>query len=478
MAIVGAEHVQSVGRIQDLSDWWPLALKNAPDFLLNSAPAVIVSPASASEVADVLRVCTALEMAVTQRGRGSGVVGAAIPSNGGVLLDLQRLNRIGPVDTENLLVTAEAGVVGGHLEQELQAQGLTCGVYPQSLDVSTIGGWIATRATGTYSGCYGGIEDRLAGIEVALADGRCVRTPEMPRWAIGPNLSQLFLGTEGTLGVVTSVTLRLDRWPDRRLLRACMFPNLHAGLAAVRAFTQDGLQPAVVRLYDEEETRHHRALLSSDAAGCLLILAFDGPARLTAIVEELTLETCVSRGAIDLGREPAERWDAKRLNVPPGFAAVRQPGIMADFIDLQAPWDHLEETYRTVRDALLMHCTTAMAHFSHVYNQGSSIYFVISIEASDDEEAVRRYLAAWDAAMTAVFASGATIAHHHGIGMARAPWVMQALGDAWPLWGMLKRAFDPLGILNPGKLGHTGPVNGVPVPDAPLVTDQTDGTDA
>lgn len=453
--IVGAHHITVNGRAADHPrDWWPLALKDHSRVPAGTPPTLVAAPADASEVAAVLETCAESGMSVTPFGAGSGVVGAAIPSDGGMLLDLSRLQRVRQIDRVNQLVTAEAGVIGGRLETQLRGEGLTLGLYPQSFDLATVGGWVATRATGTYSGRYGGIEDRIAGLQVALADGTLVETPSMPRWAVGPDLRQLLVGSEGTLGVVTAVTLRLSRWPQRRLLRACRFAAIGDGLDALRAIAQGGLRPAVMRLYDEAESAQHRAVTANLGDGCLLLLAFDGPARLTELEEELTLALCADRGAVDLGREPAERWEANRLIVPDGFHALRDRGVMADFIDVQAPWDRIEATYRAVRDGLLTHCTSVMAHFSHIYEQGSSCYFVIRIEASDDDEAVARYLDAWAAAMTAVLSNGGAVAHHHGVGLARAPWVTAALGDAWPLWDRLKQAFDPLGILNPGKLGH------------------------
>lgn len=460
-AAVGPDHVRMGTSLERVRDWWPLALKDLPEVELGVTPWAIVSPASASQIAAVLRACAEHATPVTPFAGGSGVVGAAIPARHGVLLDLRRLNRIGPLDTDNMLVTVEAGVLGGDIERALRERGFTLGIYPQSLELATVGGWVSTRATGTYSGHYGGIESRLAGIEVALADGTLARTPLMPRWAIGPDLAQLFVGAEGTLGVLTEITLAVERWPTTRLHRAALFPHLRQGFAAVREFVQSGLAPAVVRLHDEQETARLQTLAAADRPSCLLLLAFDGPTRLAEVIQQLTLEVCAHHGAIDLGSEPAARWDTSRLHVPAGFAALQEPGVLADFIDIQAPWDRLDAVYETARDALLAHCTTVMAHFSHVYDQGSSIYFVISITAPNDEEAVLRYRCAWDAVMNAVLASGGAIAHHHGIGMARSAWVERALAEAWPLWDRLKHAFDPAGLLNPGKLGHpasrTGP---------------------
>jgi alkyldihydroxyacetonephosphate synthase len=451
--IVGAEHIAVDLPVDQTIDWWPLALKNDAAYLPPCPPVIRVSPATAAEVAAVVQLCAETRTPITTYGGGSGVVGAALPWQGGVLLDMVRLRRVRHIDRDNFLVTADAGLVGGILEEQLRALGFTLGLYPQSLNLATLGGWVASGAVGAYCGYYGGIENRLVALEVALADGTLAQTPVMPRWALGPNLGEIFIGSEGTLGIITAVTLRMARLPRRRLLRALRFSNLPEGLHTVRTFIHGGLRPAVVRLYDEVATRTFADQTAHEPAGCLLILAFDGPERLAEVQEELTVFACIEQGALDLGRKPAENWDGERLRPPRGFAALREPGLMVDYIDLQAPWDRLIETYQAVREALLTQSTSVATTFTHVSEQGSALSFAFTIEAADDDEAVRRYHLAWNGAMQAAIQAGAAIAHSQGIGVARSPWFADALGDAWPLWERLRRAFDPLGILNPGKLG-------------------------
>lgn len=456
--IVGAEHVSRRLPTDQTVDWWPLALKNTTARLPLLPLAIRVSPGSTAEVAAVLRLCSETRTPVTPFGGGSGLVGAAIPWEGGIVLDMVRMRAVRHIDRENLFVTADAGMVGGYLEEQVRALGFTLGMYPQSLNLATLGGWVATGASGAYSGAYGGIEDRLAGLEVVLADGTVAETPLMLRWALGPDLRNIFVGSEGTLGVITAVTLRMARWPRRRLLRALRFASLTDGLQTVRTLVQDGLRPAVVRLYDEVASKTLAAQTDRDGHGCLLILAFDGPERVADVQEEVTVFSCIEHGAVDLGRKPAERWDEDRLHASTGFAALREPGVIGDYIDIQVPWDGVWDTYQAMRGALLAHSSSVLAYFTHVYEQGTSIYFAFAIQVDDDEEAVYRYHNAWNAAMETAIRCGATIVHNRGIGRARAPWFATALGDAWPLWERLKSTFDPLGILNPGKLG--------PAPDA------------
>lgn len=451
--IVGEEWVEVDAVVRD---WSPLSLKGLLDDREGAALAV-VRPATAIEVGRVIWACTEQGAPVVPIGARSGVLGGALPG-GAIGVDLSRLDAIGEIDRENQLITVGAGVLGGVLEAHLREHGFTIGLYPQSLELASIGGWVATRASGTYSGHYGGVEDRLLGLEVVLADGTVCTTPVMPRWSIGPDMAGLFVGSEGTLGVITSVTLKIDRVPESTLLRAVRFPTVFDGLASIREIVQGGVHPAVVRLYDEAESAMLRATTQHDGDGAVLLLGFVGPTGVARAEEDFALAITVDHGGADLGREPAQRWDANRLRVPSGFVALQERGVLADYIDVQASWSTVETVYAAVRAALAAHCDTAVAHFSHVYAQGTSIYFVVSIRAASDEEAVARHRAAWQAAMEAVVLTGGGIAHHHGVGRVRTPWlheeVMRGTGD---LWSIVRTAFDPAATLSPDVLPHDPP---------------------
>ena len=195
-------------------DWWPLAMIWALDGEVGARAAAVVRPADAAQVAAVLAVCDAARIPVTAAGGRSGVCGASVPVHGGVLLDMTALDGIVEVDHDSMLVRVLPGTFGTWFEETLRAEhGVTAGHWPQSIDLSTVGGWIACRGAGQYSTRYGKIEDIVAGLEVALADGRVIRTGGAPRAAVGPDLTQLFVGSEGTLGIVTEVTLRLHPAP-------------------------------------------------------------------------------------------------------------------------------------------------------------------------------------------------------------------------------------------------------------------------
>ena len=445
--IVGTANVETDVVVRD---WSPLSLKGVLDDDAGRARAV-VRPGTATEVAGVVAACRDRGVALVPIGARSGVLGGALP--GGALgLDLTRLDHVGEIDRENLQITVGAGVLGGALEAQLRTEGFTLGLYPQSLELASIGGWVATRASGTYSGHYGGVEDRLLGLEVVLADGTVCTIPAMPRCSVGPDMAGLFVGSEGTLGVITAVTLAIDLLPEATLLRAVRFSTLQDGLDTIRETVQGGVHPAVVRLYDAEESAMLRATIQHEGDGCVLLLGFVGPATVAAAEEAFALEAAARHGVVDLGREPAHRWDAHRLRVPSGFRALTETGVLADYLDVQTPWSCAPRVYAAVRAALATHCDTAVAHFSHVYPQGTSIYFVVSIRAATDAEAIARHQQAWDAAMAAVVSAGGAIAHHHGVGRVRTPWADEAMGGALPIWTRVRAALDPDGVFSPAVL--------------------------
>lgn len=225
-------------------DTWSLAVKGRPaGGQGETLPAGVVRPTTTEQVSDVLAWATRHEIPVVPYGAGSGVVGGAVPNRGGVSVDLGAFDRVEEVDEENLLVTVGAGVLGGDLEAALNERGFICGHYPQSLYISTVGGWVATRGSGTFSSRYGNIEDMVAGLEVVLPTGEVVRTKATPRSASGPDYKQLFVGSEGTLGVITRVTLRIWPQPEAQALRALSFPSFGAGLEA-RAHRHPGRRQA------------------------------------------------------------------------------------------------------------------------------------------------------------------------------------------------------------------------------------------
>jgi len=442
-------------------DWWPLAMHWALKGQVPAAAAAVCRPADAVEVADVLRCCNEARVPVTAAGGRSGVCGASVPAFGGVVLDLTALDGIVAVDHESLLVDVRAGTFGTGLEGQLRDEyGLTLGHWPQSIDLSTVGGWLACRSAGQLSTRYGKIEDMVAGLDVVLADGTAIRTGGAPRGATGPDLTQLFVGSEGTLGVITGARLRVHPVPPAEARAAYGFPSFVAGLDACRRVLRRGGTPAVLRLYDEAESaRSH----GTDGSTAVLLVLDEGDPLLVDATMALVAAECAAAEPLD--EALVERWLHHRNDVS-ALEALTKKGFVVDTMEIAAPWGCLPAVYQGTRDALLAvpTCRAATAHLSHSYSDGACLYFTFAATPQADE-VESSYIALWDAGTRAVLQSGGNLSHHHGIGINRARFLQEALGPAHGVLRALKSALDPNGILNPGKLALPSPFGVVSWPE-------------
>jgi alkyldihydroxyacetonephosphate synthase len=411
-----------------------------------------VRPRSTAEVAAALRTAQRVGVPVVPYGGGSGVVGGATPPAGAVVVDLRALDALLELNEQACWARVQAGMMGGVYEATLGARGYTTGHYPQSIHLSTVGGWVATRAAGQFSTRYGNIEDLCLGLEVVLASGEIVRLEPTPRASVGPQLRELFLGSEGTLGVVTEVCLRVHPLPEERALASFAFPTMPAALDAVRRILRVGWRPAVLRAYDAVETARHFSA-SAPADRCLLLVVSEGPAALVAVEAAACAAVAAAGDGVAVGPEPVAHWLETRNTVPSwDFFLDRE--MLADTIEVAAGWDRIDALYARVVDALAgaPGVVVASGHSSHGYVQGTNIYFTFVQKPADFSRAEADYLEAWGRALETTRAAGGTIAHHHGIGRLRAPWLARELGSAYPLLRDIKRALDPRGLLNPGTL--------------------------
>lgn len=442
--------VSTTSRAEHARDWWPRSLPGVERGEVTHWPGAVVRPRSTDQVSAALRIAYAHRVAVTAQGGRSGVVGGAVPSAGAVALDLTGLNRVLALDATSRTVRVEAGVFGPDLEEDVRAHGLTVGHFPQSFDLATVGGWIACRGAGQYSNRYGTVADMIRGLTVVLSDGAVVDLGgHGPRAAVGPDLTQLFIGSEGTLGVVTEASLVLHTRAPHERRAAYRFGAFGEGLSACRRILQREARPAVLRLYDEGESRRH-----FDVEGCALIVLDEGEDAFVAATMGVVAEECAEATALD--GELVGRWLARRNDVS-ALAPLWTRGFVVDTIEIAGTWSLLENLHLSVRDALasLPGMVVASVHQSHAYLDGACLYFTFAGQPADDPEAF--YRAAWDRAMDAVLAGGGSISHHHGIGRNRARFVADALGSAWPLLQGLKEHLDPPHLLNPGVLGLGGP---------------------
>jgi alkyldihydroxyacetonephosphate synthase len=438
--------------IEHQRDYWFLNVLRATRGSLKSQPLCVIRPRSVEQIVELLRYADEQRIAVVPFGAGSGVCGGVQPDTGAVVLDMRSLDRILTINETALTVRVQAGKMGHLFESELNAAGYSAGHFPQSIEVSTVGGWVATRAAGQYSTRYGNVEDILLGLQAVLPGGRIVETKVGPRAATGPDLRHLFLGAEGTMGVVTEVTYRIFPKPESSVAQSFTFADMDAGLEAIRRLVRAGWRPPVVRLYDAIETARLFPQVSN-GNNCLLILLSEGPEALTAAETGACAAICRAGGGQESGPEPVQRWLKERNHVP-GFQLFIEKGLVLDTIEVASTWDRIAALYREVIAAVQTVPGVMMVsgHSSHSYAQGTNIYFTFVARPEDPAQAENTYLDCWGQAMEATLRSGGTIAHHHGIGRLRRPWMAKELGGGLDVLRAIKKAIDPNGIMNPGVL--------------------------
>jgi len=422
-------------------------------------PDAIVRPRTAEEVASTLAAAAAEGVPVVPRGGGSGSQGGAVADAGGIVLDLSALDEILELDTSALTVRAQAGVPGLRLEEWLGEQGYAFPHYPASLHLAQVGGYLAAKGSGVLSTKYGKIEDLVASMEVALPSGELARTVPIPRHAVGPDLNQLFIGSEGTMGVITEATLLVTPAPEHRSFRVVGFEDLATGIDAMRRVLQAGWRPAAVRLHDPEATRMNLArVLDVDVSGVKLVLVFDGPKPLVETEEREVLRSLTANGGVDEGPDLAATWWENRFRIyyPPFRPEL--PSIWGT-IDLAATFGRILPAFEAVREMMLAEYSryglVFTGHFSHWYTWGTMVYgrFVLEEPPDDVDAAIAIYDEIWRRSSEVILREGAVINDHHGVGLKLADDMAAQYGSAWPLLENIKRTLDPTGTMNPGKLG-------------------------
>jgi alkyldihydroxyacetonephosphate synthase len=387
-------------------------------------------------------------------GGATGVCAGVAPVEGAVFVDLGQLDGISDVDDGSRLVTAGAGVTGDVLSRALARRDYMLGHEPQSNAISTVGGWVSTRACGQLSARYGAIEDLVAGLEAVLPGGSVVRSKVAPRRATGPDVANLFIGAEGTLGVVTEVTLRVVPMPTHRVDRCVRFEHMADGVAACRRLAQSDLRPTLVRLYDAEDAaiflRHH----PGEPQGPVLLLSFDGRDADGCADEGVAL----TEGTPGTNALVAHWWEHRndaveeyrRLMTGEGLLG---PHALVDTMEVAGTWSVLRDLYHSMKSELSERAQVTGCHLSHVYPDGACLYFTMASMCDSDEAARHMLVEWWDAGMGACLEAGGTISHHHGIGRMKAPYLASELGAWTGVLRAVKDAFDPHGIMNPGVLG-------------------------
>jgi alkyldihydroxyacetonephosphate synthase len=435
--------------------YWPALHAKAAGAPI-ARPDVVVRPRTEEDVATVVAIGHEHRVPVVAWGGGSGTQGGALPIPGGIVVDLRSLDEVIEVDEQSMTVTVQAGKNGRELEAELNARGLMLPHYPASVEWATVGGYVAARGSGVLSTRYGKIEDLLLSLRVATPATGMLDTVSAPRHAVGPELTQLFVGSEGTLGIIARVTLQVVPMPESRRFAAVAFPTVGAGIGAIRRALQVGHRPSVVRLYDEEATRlAFSPVVGEELAGVYTVLAFEGEAAAAQLEERRVLELAAAAGAEVLDPALGQRWWDRRYDF---YHPPHQPELPAIWgtLDVVASYARIEAVYEALRTAVREPYREVglelRMHFSHWYAWGTMIYgrFVVPDGGPD---ALALHDRIWEDGMTAALDAGAVMNDHHGVGIKLGPYMRRQHGAALDAMQQIKAALDPHDVMNPGKLG-------------------------
>jgi alkyldihydroxyacetonephosphate synthase len=453
---------------------------------LEGAPDAVLVPADAEAVKRALRVCAEEGVAVVPFGGGTSVVGGVEPLRGShqrlVSLDLAGLRGV-EVDRRSLTARLGAGLRGPEAEAALAAQGATLGHFPQSYEYATIGGFAATRSAGQASSGYGRFNDLVSAVRL-IAPAGDLRTLDTPHTAAGPALRELIVGSEGVLGVIPEVTVRVRPLPAVRRYEAWIAESFEAGAEIVRALAQGPGLPDVIRVSDEEETRVSLALSGPRAAagrlfdgylglrgkrgGCLIVVGIEGEEESVARRRALATRALRTGAAAYLGQSAGKSWEHGRFQGPYLRDTLMDMGAMVETLETSHTWSKLGDLRRSIGDAIAGSLAAqktpglVFCHLSHAYADGASLYFTFIARSRRGAE-VEQWQAVKRAASEAIVAGGGTITHHHAVGRDHAPYMEPEVGrTGLEVLRAVKEALDPAGIMNPQKLipchGTIGPV--------------------
>ena len=357
-----------------MTDTYWLALHAQAEGAPLGRPEVVARPGDETGVVAAVRVAAEHEVPVVAWGGGSGTQGGSVPVHGGLVVDLTGLDRIVEIDERSYTVTCEAGVNGDRLERELNARGLMLPHYPASSRWATVGGYVAARGSGVLSTRYGKIEDLLLSLRVVLASGEVIETVPVPRHAVGPELTQLFVGSEGTLGIITQVTLQIVPLPAVRRFATVRFPSIGTGVDSIRRALAVGVRPSVIRMYDDEATRLALSpVVGEPLDGVCTVLCFEGEPGTAEAEEAATLALAHDAGATELDSALAETWWNRRYDfyVPPHQPVL--PSVWGT-IDVVATYAKIEGVYAALRAAVKEPFADVdlqlRMHFSHTGMRG------------------------------------------------------------------------------------------------------------
>jgi alkyldihydroxyacetonephosphate synthase len=455
--IVGGENV-SMNDAEKISygvDYFWVGRMWADKGQIPPQPDVIVRPDSVDQITKILQVANYYKIPVHTWGGGSGSQGSALSMAGGIALDTKRMNRLVEFDEESHTITGEAGMIFQNIEWLANEKGFSIMHIPSCLTCGTIGGALAHRGTGIMSTKYGNIYDQCLSMEVVLPNGDVINTLPIPKHAGGPDINQLFIGSEGTLGIITKAKFKLIPMPEVRKFRAFLFKDFISGFNACKDIVQK-IKPSIIRLFDEAETVSIiKRVIGFHREGAFMNLAVEGMKEIVDIEMRIILEICEKYGAEDLGAEYGEKWFENRIAFFYPGHIMNNPQMFGT-MDTASTYANMEKIYWAMKEAVEQFDDVRfIAHCSHWYDWGVMLYdrFIMDNPPDDPHEAIRLHNQIWNAGVRAAIANGGVINHHHGVGLKLSRLMKEQYGKGMQVLQGIKKTLDPNGIMNPYKMG-------------------------
>ncbi|MHA2225115.1 MAG: FAD-binding oxidoreductase [Candidatus Hodarchaeales archaeon] len=444
---------------------------------ISSLVELIVYPRTHDEVIAVVKYANEFKIRLSPVGGGTSMTSGVNPPFGSIAVNLSQMNKIFEINKDSLYITTQCGIFGPELERILNHEKLTLGHFPQSFEYSSVGGWVVTRGAGQNSTLYGKIEEMIMGFKFVTGLGETIAVRKAPARATGPDLNHLIAGSEGAFGILTEVTLRISKLPEKKKMVGFFFHNFEKGLTAFRNLLQDGFTPAIVRLYNAEETYSSlrssvlmkeppresfltRTVLKyvekrgySEKKRCLAVAVFEGNSDLVKLTRKKTINYAKQMGGIFLGATPAKSWIKSRYESPFLRDPIIDHGILLETFETSTTWEKIIPLYMAVQKAIKPECPVIWAHASHLYKNGANIYFHLFAPQESGNEVIQ-FLRIKKKIIDTFLEYGGTLSHHHGVGRAFSHWLPREIGtEGIKLLQDIKNSLDPNGIMSPGIFG-------------------------
>jgi len=423
-------------------------------------PDYIVYPKNTEQVSKVIKLAKNHKIPITPRGGGAGDTCGSLAIYGGIILNMSKMDKIIKIDENNLTVEVEAGILQCDLEEGLNKKGYTLNFFPASLYCSSLGGFLVNRGSGTLSSKYGKIDNLVVSMEAVLPNGNIIRTASLPDHSSGPDMNRLFLGSEGTLGIITKATLKMFYIPEERRFNAFLFDNLEDAINSGRKLMINRVGASVIRVYDEKDTAVMvKKVLGIDKIGNYMIVGFDGFREMVDVQEKIAFKIIKEAGGKDIGREAGNNWWENRFKFYYPPFNLESETVLHGVIDTVATFENIIKIYyeqkKEVESNFKEWDITYFGHFSHWYEYGAILYptFIVKKLPKDIDGLLKLNHEIWKLCIKIALKNGGTVNEHHGIGLRLGRYLKDMYGDGFKMLQDIKNAIDPYNIMNPGKMG-------------------------